>query len=348
MIYLDQEIFAMKKRMLFCIMVLSILPILYAEGTDVVDYIQALEKYIQTGETEALEEFIRDYPESTFTRNAKSILRELNSTLNTEAIFINYLGNMSTTTFAAVLLPSLLFEDIANESLILGASGLIGLGSGVALSVFQTKDAHISYGQELWISGIQTIAMVNTNLVYGLYKNFFAAPPDPWDGKIATILNISSSLAGRYIPSYLLYNRNLDSDIPFFILNSYGWAHVYTSLFLSIFDLIGENVVFNASHLLFPNMALTAALLFYDSLNWSTTKTGLVTVSGIGGILAFGLVSIMIDQNFDDWVILSGAISGKILGIYLTRNMGDVLPENTMIYPGIHEGQIAVNIQVRL
>jgi apolipoprotein N-acyltransferase len=71
---------------------------------------------------------------------------------------------------------------------------------------------------------------------------------------------------------------------------------------------------------------LLAGAFGWDELGWSTSRTGLVNVGGIGGILVGSFVTLMIegvyprmDERINAAVVLASAAAGKGVATYFTR-----------------------------
>jgi len=290
-------------------------------------YINGLESIIQKDTSQAKESFntlIEDYPNSEFNFKASNLLSQLNQKVENSGIVPFYLGNLATLSYSSYRLLDLL--EIDQNPLSIGISGLSGVGLGISSSYLLSKNFPISSELYWRIITNQIVSMGNffylQGITYGfdLFNNYQTQEKFLLSSQLAT-------LNGSLFLSYFgLRNKELQKGKGFFSLQSYAWANYYYWLSTIFFDSP------SSTNKLLLGMALTDLAYFssfsvWDKLEWSSTRSGLVSVGGIGGALIGFFTNLILEEYISlnektvASFVMGTSLAGKILVTYLTRNL---------------------------
>lgn len=273
---------------------------------------------------EILEKVSTDFPGTDAAEKAAEYITRYSLRLDRSGIVTFYLGNIATTTWAASSIP-LLFES--DDALFLGAAGLIGVASGIYTSWLMSSDIDMSLGKDLWIEFIEAAAMANFQYSFALWGDMV---PDP-------AVRVKMDIGGQALTSLasrgLTYLSVLDKDPPagriFTVINSYAWSQYY--LWVSLTEIFSsENENFNnALALVIPDLAAWGSYYLWEKGGWSFQRTGIVSVSGIAGMLTGIFTDMIISEigGFDppsavnSSIILGFSLAGKVVGAFATERM---------------------------
>ncbi|NQT58389.1 MAG: hypothetical protein HQ557_05350 [Bacteroidetes bacterium] len=112
-----------------------------------------------------------------------------------------------------------------------------------------------------------------------------------------------------------------------FMLHSYFWANFYYLLFSQGILEFDDSKTTSIGGLITTDLAVYGSLKLWETLNWSSLRTGLVTVGGLGGGL-IGFFTTMIleeiaspDSRVQVSIMIASAAAGQAAAVWLTRNM---------------------------
>ena len=95
--------------------------------------------------------------------------------------------------------------------------------------------------------------------------------------------------------------------------------------------------------ILIPDLAAAGSYYLWNIAGWSFQRTGIISVSGLGGLLTGIFTNMIIAElgNFDpssaltSSIIISGSLAGKIIGAYATSNMDPDSKANNSLFANI-------------
>ena len=296
-------------------------------------YIEALELLEQGREAEAvqvLQDIIEEYPDSLYRERVEQYLQKYAGNFDHSGIVPFYLGNLVSAVAVADGLP-LLFD--VEDAFIYGGAGIAGIGAGLASAWLLTKDNNMTWGQEIWIEFSQYLTMLNYQ-----FSLFAVVDPNTIDPELMTKLivggQIASVIAGR-TAGYLLVKDSLPSEaMASFVAQSYMWSYFY--LFSTLFGIFeSDNDRLNS--LLFlavPDLLAVGSYFLWDQLEWSFARSGLVTVSGLGGMLLGTFINVILGEYVSaelpqvaSAIVMGTAIAGKVIGVWVTSPMESAVSE---------------------
>lgn len=273
---------------------------------------------------QVLHELVLNYPDTAAAAKAREYLAEHPPRPDRSGIVTFYLGNMLTTTWAASSVPLLLEED---SDLLMGTAGLIGVGSGIYTSWLMTRGRDMSLGQDLWIEFIEAVSVANFQYAW----NAFGDVVD--DEKIREKINIGgqtfTALTSRGLTYWKVLDENPSRGRIFTMINTYAWAQLY--YWISMVEIIGsENETLNNSlAVVVPDLAAVGSYFLWEKVDWSLQRAGIISVSGLGGMLT-GIFSTMViseafnfepGQEVSNSIILGCSLAGQVLGALVTSGM---------------------------
>lgn len=315
-------------------------------------YTQALEKLLTAETPEAVILFNRllaQYPDTPLRGKAEMYLGMYANKLDRSGGIPFYLGWLGTGIFAAESIPVLF--NIRNIYLYSGM-GILGVGSGLWAAYMLSRDQNMSAGQDLWIETTMAVTMLNLFFTLQIGEELFITPwreaaGEDWT-KITEIDDLwwdinYASLLTVAVSSRLLTYRQVSGQTPSlgrigFIALSYAWAHSYYWLtMIGVFD--SENQVLNnALGIIIPDAIAVGSYFFWERLGWSLTRSGIVTVGGLGGHLIAGFVNLSLTELIDAYpteaifaLQMGFSLGAKFLTAHLTRNMDNDLKYNSIM-----------------
>jgi len=317
-------------KLLFIMLIAVALPVF---GDDAAEkeawekYAYALELLIDKNTDEALvvmKELISDYPDTAAAEKAEKYVANYIVQFDRSGIISFYLGTMMTTTWAATSIPLIL--EIEN-GIVMGTAGLIGVGSGIYTSCLMSKNIDMSLGKDLWIEFIEAAAMTNFQYAYSIFGDRIA------DSAVREKINIGAqtftSLASRGLTYKYVINKNPSEGRAFTVINTYAWSQYYYWVAMSeIFNSKNENLNYTLG-ILVPDLAAFTSYHLWEKAGWSVQRAGIISISGLGGLLAGVFINMIIAEagNTDppdsvtSSIILGSSLSGKIIGAYASSNM---------------------------
>jgi len=315
------------KKNCFILFILFILLSPLCASDDISLYINGLESIIQENTPQAKESFnelVEQYPSSEYHFKANDFLYKLNNKVDNLGIVPFYLGNLATLSYSSLKLLDIF--DIEQDSLSIGLSGLSGVGLGISSSYLLSKDHPISSELYLRIITNQTVSMGNFLYLQGILYNYDLFSNYDTEEKFllsSQLVTLNSSL---FLSYFGLRNKELQKGKGFFGLQSYAWANYYYWLGTILFD------AQNSTNKLLLGMALSDIAYFssfpiWNKIEWSSTRSGLVSVGGLGGALIGFFANLIIDEIVPlnektvASVVMGSSLAGKILTTYLTRNL---------------------------
>lgn len=315
----------MKKLLIISILFL-ITSSLYANN-DISLYINGLESITQNDDIEAIDSFnqlIDLYPSSIYKVKANDYLYSLKNKNDNSGIVPFYLNNIATLTYTAFQVSNLF--DIELDSLSMGLSGLSGVGSGIGASYLLSKDYEISSELYSRMFANQAVAMGSYYYIYGiLNNNGLVGTNDVYDKLIKTsqLATLNGSL---YLSYFGLRNSELEKGKGFFGMQTYFWANYYYWLTALMFERgFGSNEFALAMGV--SDLAYIGSQFLWDNIKWSGTRSGLVSVGGLGGAL-IGVFTNLILENYITLenkvatsILMGSTITGQVLAAYFTRDI---------------------------
>jgi len=315
------------KKNCFIVFLLFILFTPLFASDDISLYINGLESIIQEDTPQAKESFnqlVELYPDSEYHFKANDFLFELNNKVDNLGIVPFYLGNLATLSYSSLKILDIF--EIEQDSLSIGLAGLSGVGLGLASSYFLSKDYPISSELYLRIFTNQALSMGNFLYLQGILYNYDLFSDYQSEEKFllsSQLVTLNSSL---FLSYFGLRNKELEKGQGFFGLQSYAWANYYYWLSTVLFDGI------NSTNKLLLGMTLSDIAYFtsfpiWNKIEWSSTRSGLVSVGGLGGALVGFFANLIINEivpvneKTTAAVVMGSSLAGKMLTTYLTRNL---------------------------
>ncbi len=290
-------------------------------------YAHGLELLVDNKNNEALQvmkEVVAKYPDTAAAKKAQEYIDEYAKRLDRSGIIGFYLGTMITTTWAAYSIP--LIFDMEN-GVVLGTTGIVGVGSGIYASWLLSRNIDMSLGSDLWIEFIETSAITNFQYAYFIAGAYIPDTDIREKGNIAGLA--AMSLISRGLTYAYIKGKDPSSGRAFTVINTYAWTQYYLWIALSqIFN--SENTDLNYSlGILIPDLAALGSYHLWDKAGWSFQRTGIISVSGLGGMLTgiftnmilSELFSINVSDAFKASLVLGCSLAGKIIGGYATSGM---------------------------
>ncbi|MDA3940560.1 MAG: hypothetical protein PF693_14840 [Spirochaetia bacterium] len=213
------------------------------------------------------------------------------------------------------------------NGIVLGTTGIIGVGSGIYFSWLMSSNIDMSLGRDLWIEFIEAASVTNFQLAYSIFGDYIDDPDLQWKINIGGQTLIS--LASRRFTYKYITDKDPSEGRVFSVINSYAWSQFYLSITMyEIFNSKNENLN-NSLGILVPNLAALGTYYLWEKGGWSFQRTGIVSVSGLGGMLTGIFTNMIIAElgNFNpsntltSSIILGASLTGKIIGAYVTSNM---------------------------
>ncbi len=290
-------------------------------------YIEGLEALAAEDDTAAVTSFSRiidSYPRSSYFDRAEAYLDEIQNQVDNTGIVPFYLRNLATTTYTAMMLPTLF--DIEEGALTYGITGLAGVGLGLAGSAAMATDYPITSGLSWWITSSQLISLGNYLYlngiidIYDIFDDYEVADDVFLSGQLLTL---NASLYGSY---FALRDRQVSEGKGSFALQSYLWANVYYWMGVLISEEfeVKRNSAWGMG---LTDLAFLGSLSLWESIRWTPMRTGLVTVGGLGGAL-IGWFSTMILDEFITIdtpeafsIVMGSTVAGQATAVWLTRGL---------------------------
>ncbi len=297
------------------------------ENLDTSFYITGLEMLLDERPGDAGIQFrklLEEFPRSPYAEKAEQYLLGNQFQADNSGIVTFYLGNLATAVYTAMMMPTILGYDL--DAVMAGATGLVGVGTGLGGSWLMSREHPISSAADWWIESTQIVSLGNYFYLSSIidFDELFGYSYG-WKVQIGgQLLTLLGSRTGAYF-------KFRDNPPPkgqgSFMLHSYGWANAYYHLITrGVLELENDRAV-NIGGMIASDLAALGSLYLWESLEWSPLRTGLVTVGGLGGGL-IGFFSLMILSEFIDMdtpevaaSVTVSAISGQAAAVWFTRNM---------------------------
>ena len=290
-------------------------------------YALGLELIVQ-GKTEEgrrmLEEVVYNYPNTKAAAKAQKYLEEHSTRFDRSGIVSFYLGNMLTTTWAASSLPLLLEND---SELMIGTAGLLGVGSGIYTSWLMTRGRDMSLGQDLWIEFIEAASVINFQYAWNALGD--VVQNDKIGGKINIGGQTLTSLTSRGMTYWNILGKSPSSGRVFTVINAYAWSQFY--YWIAMYEIIGsKNTTLNNSlAVVIPDLIAVSSYYLWEKVDWSLQRAGIISVSGVGGMLTGIFSNMVISELFNfepgseltNSLILGCSFAGQVLGVMATSGM---------------------------
>ncbi len=270
-----------------------------------------------------MESIITDFPETGAAVKAKEYLDNYSGKLDRSGIVPFYLGNMITATWAAYSIPMILDLE---DGVILGTTGILGVGAGIYSSWLMTRNRDMSLGQDLWIEFAEAASVANFQYAYNIFGKYI----DDFElrGKINIGGQAVTSLVSRGLSYKYTEETTPSTGKIFTVINTYAWSQYYLWIMLSEIINSDNDNLNNALGIVIPDLAALGSYYLWDKGGWSLQRTGIVSVSGIGGLLTGIFVNMIIDEAgvnpsnaVSSSIILGSSLAGKIIGAFATGNM---------------------------
>ena len=315
------------KKNYFIAFLLFILITSLCASNDTSLYINGLESIIQKDNPQAKESFnelLEQHPNSEYNFKASNLLSKLNLNVENSGIVPFYLGNLATLSYSSYRLLNLF--EIDQSPLSIGISGLSGVGLGITSSYLMSKNFPIS--SELYWRIITNQIVSTSNFLYLQAISYGFDLFDNYDTQEKFLLSSQLlTLNGSLFLSYFgLRDKELQKGKGFFSLQSYAWANFYYWLGAIFFETPSSTNKFLLGMAL-TDIAYFSSFPVWNKIEWSSTRSGLVSVGGIGGAL-IGFFTNLIFEEFISLnektvasVVMGTSLAGKILVTYLTRNL---------------------------
>ena len=289
-------------------------------------YVAALESLVDGDETEAvraLQELVEGYPESPYVDRALELLSQYAGKLDHSGIVSFYLGNLASAVAIAELVPAIL--DV-NDPIVAGGAGIVGLGGGLWSAWLMTRDNNMTWGQDLWIEFSEAAAITNLQFFFGLI-DLDSLLPD-YANKISLASQVVTVAASRAAAYFLVRNALPSEAKAGFVVQAYLWGHYY--LWMTLLGIVQSEYgqINSLLGMLVPDLIAVGSYFLWDELDWSFARTGLVSVSGLGGVLLGGFVNLILSglvnieaPEVAAGILMGTALAGTAIGTYITSGM---------------------------
>jgi hypothetical protein len=234
-----------------------------------------------------------------------------------------YISNLVTTVSLAGAIPSFLGS---NDPLVLGLSGLAGVGVSIGGSYLLSRDRDLSFGQELWLETAQLVGTVDFSVLFDL----LAPPGDPAWSRFTGVGAALAATAARIGVFTAVGGGVLPSGKPAFIMLNYALAYLYTTAFLNGVLKSNDRVVNDASTFAVPTAVAAASWFLWDIARWPDYRTGLTVLGALGGGLTGVFADLVVSRlvpGIDSRNLFGIAIAMAIAGQVLTAVLTDGVPQ---------------------
>lgn len=286
-----------------------------------------------------MEEIISDYPSTDAAEKAEEYIEIYTNRLDRSGIISFYLGNMVTTTWAAFSIPLILDVE---DGILLGTAGIIGVGTGIYTSWLMSRNIDMSLGRDLWIEFIESASVINFQYAYSIFgkniTNLTIREKINIGGQTVTSL-VSRGLTYKYITDY-----KPSAGRIFTVINTYAWSQYYLWIALTeIFNSDNDNLNYGLG-ILVPDLAAIGSYYLWNKAGWSVQRTGIISVSGLGGLLTGIFANMIIAEvgssspsgTLTSSIILASSLAGKIIGACATSKMQPDIKAKKSLFANIN------------
>lgn len=267
---------------------------------------------------------IERYPNTAAAEKAREKIREIESEVDHTGIIPFYLGNMLTTTFALTSIPVILDTE---NGIILGSTGIAGVGAGFYTAWLMSSERDLTLGHEIWIEFIESASLTNFQLMYNIFSD--SIPNAVTAEKINMGGMALTALGSRTLTYFSVIDSLPSSGKAFTVANAYAWAQYYTWTTMGLILESQNEEMNNLMALLIPDAAAVGTYFLWDNLDWSLERVGLISVGGAGGGFLGIFLNMIIIESFNSElsdrvkasIVMGFSLAGKFAGIYFTRNM---------------------------
>jgi len=287
-------------------------------------YVRGLELIVQGNVADAMilmRELLDTYPRSPYVERAAALLAKYGNTLDRSGIVFFYIANLLTTVSLAEALPAYLGSS---DSLVLGLSGIAGVGLGIGGSYLLTRERDLSFGQELWLETAQLVGTVNYTLLFDLLTPTGDAGWTRFLG-LGAALTATAARVGMFAA---MGPSAMPSGKPAFVMLNYLLVYVYTTAFLNGVLKSPDRVLNDVATLAVPTAAAAASFFLWDVARWPDYRTGLTVLGALGGGLTgvfADLVVLRLVPGIDSrnlfGIAIAAAIGGQVLTAVLTAGV---------------------------
>ncbi len=290
-------------------------------------YSRGLELLLDGNKEAAIEVFqnlTERYPNTEAAEKAGEKIREIESEVDHTGIIPFYLGNMLTTTFALTSIPVILDTE---NGIILGSTGIAGVGAGFYTAWLMSSGRDLTLGHEIWIEFIESASLTNFQLMYTIFSD--SIPNSDTAEKINMGGMALTALGSRTLTYFSVIDTLPSSGRAFTVANAYAWAQYYTWTTMGLILESHNEDMNNLMAVLIPDAAAVGTYFLWENLDWSLERVGLISVSGAGGSLLGIFLNMIIIESFNSElsdrvkasIVMGFSLAGKGAGIYFTRNM---------------------------
>ncbi len=325
------------RKKIFIIVLLFVLSYPLFANNDVSLYIDGLESMVQEDSGKAKASFntlVNQFPNSQYHLKASDYLYKLNNKVDNSGIVPFYSNNLATLSYTSFLLLDLFNVD--QNSITVGLAGLAGVGLGLGNAYLLSKDQPISSEFYSRIMSNQAVSMGNFLYLQGLAYEYdiFNGNTD-LEEKVLLASQLATLNGSLLLSYYGLKDKELQKGKGWFGLQTYAWANYYYWLSTFLFESTSlKNTL--ALGLGVTDVAYLGSLLLWDQIKWSSSRSGLVSVGGLGGALVGYFATLLLDgMNLDTKtnisIVMGSSLAGKIFTTYLTRNLDSNSSNNDKI-----------------
>lgn len=288
----------MKSKLLIlfmlCISVLGIAAETQDSAEDL--YIEGLELLLEERTDRAVNQFeqlVNEYPDSEYADRAQDRLEDLRNRRDTSGLVGFYTGNLLTAAYVTAGIPIVL--ELGNVAT--GVAGIAGIGGSLYLSSVLTRDQDISLGTQLWTDSIQATSVLSYVWIYnmlndtGVIGNSPDSLVDDTDSKIIWLGTMATAVTSRAIGYSIWRNQLPPAGKPAAYLTAYAWSNIYLALAFNGVFMVDNPLVTGLSHLGVSTSAALFGAHMWESAGWSSSRIGMLTIGGAGGMLIGGFVS---------------------------------------------------------
>lgn len=291
-------------------------------------YIKGLELIIEGEEKEAVlvfEQLIQEYPDSPYVLKAEVYINEYKNSFDRSGVVDFYIGNLITATYVSMSLPGVL--GIEDNLIITGSTGILGVSAGIYSAWLMTRNRDMSFSQAHFTDMAELISITNYQYLY------LSVLPDSFiESDIGDRVNAAGTITTALLSRGLSYNWATDNSVysgmSSFILNNYAWFNLY--YWMTVIGILesGNDRLNTSLALALGDLTVYGSYSYWMKSPWSSLRSGLVTVGGLGG-LALGLfTNMIIDSATGDFssqrfagVFLGFSIAGQAVAVKLTEGI---------------------------
>ncbi|MBI4977664.1 MAG: hypothetical protein HZC28_09285 [Spirochaetes bacterium] len=287
-------------------------------------YVQMLEEYADKHYSNAYEHALRVLsntpPQNLMYLRAQSLSARIAADYlrqrDDSGIVIYYVGNILYGSGIGAITPFIFSDDISSSTVAL--TTLVGIGAGVAGSIFSTWDTSMPLYRSF---AIEWYSMLPGIHAMTLVQSFF---PDTWR-RASLAVEVTSLAAGRIAGIFFSKADRRSPGFYALAASSFAWTMFIGHTLIDPYYDYTPFYVNQLVPLLAADAAAAACYMLYPSFPFTATRVGLVDVAGgvsagIGGLVQL-IFSLNMESRFYGMYYAAWALTGLAIGTLATMNM---------------------------